>query len=86
MKEYGEDMKMEKVRRTKGIRKVIRVRVLGGSVPKYVTAGDRACRRMARPSRRAQQPTPSDSAILAWARFDLAREIIGGFWEATPAA
>ena len=22
-----------------------------------------------------------DSAILAWARFDLSREILGGYWE-----
>ena len=76
-------MGMKKVQRTKGIRKVIRVNVLGGSVQKYVTAGDRACGRMVRGSRRQRQHIvfgPSDSAILAWAQFDLSREILGGFW------
>ena len=30
---------------------------------------------------RHQKPDPSDEAILAWAQFDLSREIMGGFWE-----
>ena len=73
---------MNTVQRTKGIRKIIRVSVLGKPVEKHVTAGDRACGRMMREARsRRQKPGPSDSAILAWARFDLAREILGGFWE-----
>ncbi len=73
---------MSSVQRTRGIRKVIRTAVLGRPVQKHVTAGDRACGRMmeaARPRRRT--PGPSDRAILAWAEFDLAREIMGGFWE-----
>ncbi len=73
---------MNTVRRTRGIRKVICVAVCGGSVQKYVTAGDRACRRIMRAARPVRQkPGPSDSAILAWAKFDLSREILGGFWE-----
>ena len=73
---------MNTVQRTKGIRKFIRVTVLRGTVQKFVTAGDRACGRMMRESRgRRQKPGPSDSAILAWAQFDLAREILSGFWE-----
>ena len=74
------------VHRTKGIRKVIRVNILGGSVQKHVTAGDRACGRMIREAHtRRQKPGPSDSAIMAWAGFDLSREILGGFWELRPA-
>jgi len=81
-----EDMNMNTVSRTRGIRKIIRVNVLGGSVQRHRVAGDRACRRMMREARarragRAANPGPSDSAILAWARFDLAREILGGFWD-----
>ncbi len=73
---------MNTVQRTKGIRKFIRVTVLRGTVQKFVTAGDRACGRMMREARgRRQKPGPSDSAILAWAQFDLAREILSGFWE-----
>ena len=73
---------MRTVRRTKGIRRIIREAVLGKPVRTYVTAGDRACGRLMREARpRRQAPGPSDSAILAWARFDLSREILGGFWE-----
>ena len=73
---------MKPVQRTRGIRKVIRVAVFRGTVQKFVTAGDRACGRMMREARpRRRQPGPSDGAILAWARFDLEREIMGGFWE-----
>lgn len=75
---------MSTVRRSRGIRRIIRR--IGGSEQKYVTAGDRACGdmiRRARP-RRYRNSGPTDSAIMAWARFDLAREILGGFWERQP--
>ena len=73
---------MHTVQRTRGIRKVIRTAVLGRPVQKHVTAGDRACGRMMQAARaRRRSPGPSDRAILAWAQFDLAREIMGGFWE-----
>lgn len=73
---------MNTVQRTTGIRKMIRTKILRESVQKHVTAGDRACGRMMREARtRQQKPGPSDSAILAWARFDLYREILGGYWE-----
>ena len=73
---------MNTVQRIRGIRKVIRVNILREPVQKYVTSGDRACGRMMREARPGpQRPGPSDSAILAWARFDLSREILGGFWE-----
>ena len=73
---------MHTVQRTRGIRKMVRMAVLRKSTPKYVTAGDRACGRMMWEAReRKQKPGPSDSAILAWAEFDLARELLGGFWE-----
>ena len=78
---------MNRVQRTKGIRKIVR-NVILGTAPKYVSAGDRACNSMMREARsrqRRQQPGPSDSAILAWARFDLCRELLGGFWEARTA-
>ena len=79
---------MNRVQRTKGIRKIIRKVVLGAAAQKYVSAGDRACNSMMREARgrqRRQQPGPSDSAILVWARFDLCRELLGGFWEARTA-
>ena len=72
---------MSPVQRAKGIRKMIRQYIFGRPVQKYVLAGDRACRRMARKVRSPQQCTPSDQAILAWARYDLHREIESGFWE-----
>ena len=72
---------MNKVQRTRGIRKIVREMVCREPVQKYVTAGDRACGRMMREARpRRRKSDPSDSAILAWAMFDLSREIIGGFW------
>jgi len=32
-------------------------------------------------ARQRRIPGPSDSAILAWARYDLEREILGGYWQ-----
>lgn len=73
---------MNTVYRTKGIRKLIRVITFRGPVQRFVTAGSRACGKMMREARpRPQKPGPSDRAILACARFDLAREIISGFWD-----
>ena len=72
---------MNTVQRTTGIRKVIRNTILGKTTLKYVTAGTNACGRMMCDARRRRNPGPSDSAILAWARFDLAREILGGYWQ-----
>ena len=77
---------MNKVQRTRGIRRAVRASVLGKPVQKYVTAGSDACGRMMREARpRRQVSGPSDSAILAWARFDLDREILGGYWQRTAA-
>ena len=73
---------MKSVQRTRGIMKVIREAAFGTSTPKYVTAGNLACGQMMQDARsRRQSLGPSDAAILAWAKFDLAREIMGGFWE-----
>ena len=73
---------MKSVQRTRGIMKIIREAAFGTAAPKYVTAGNLACGQMMRDVRtRRLGPCPSDAAILAWARFDLAREIMGGFWE-----
>ena len=77
---------MISVQRTKGIRKIIRRAILGRPVQKYVRAGDRTCGKMMREIRfRRQETGPSDRAILAWAEFDLAREIMGGFWDRSAA-
>ena len=67
---------MKAVSRTRGIRKVIRGIITGEPVPKYVTAGSLSCQKMMTEAR-----CPSDQAILAWARYDLTREIMSGFWE-----
>ena len=72
---------MNKVQRTRGIRRIIRTRVMNIPARKYVTAGSESCGRMMCEARRSRIPGPSDSAILAWARFDLDREILGGYWQ-----
>ena len=73
---------MNTVQRTRGLRRIIRAIARRAPAPKFVTAGDRACGRMMREARsEKRKPAPSDSAILAWARFDLSREIRDGFWE-----
>ena len=69
---------MKSVQRTRGIMKAIREAAFGGFTPRYITAGSLACKRMIR---NAVTPSPSDAAILAWAKYDLSREILGGFWE-----
>ena len=69
------------VKRTRGIMKIIRKMTGRRPNQKFVTAGDRACWRMIREARSRRQPGPSDSAILAWANYDLTREIMTGFWE-----
>ena len=76
---------MNTVRRTRGIRKAIRVRLMNRPAQKFVTTGDSACGQMMREARRRRIPGPSDGAILAWAKYDLEREILGGFWQARPA-
>ena len=73
---------MNAVRRTRGIRKIIRKIICGEAAPKYVTAGEKNCGEMLREARtRQQNPGPSDRAIMTWAEFDLNREILDGFWE-----
>lgn len=72
---------MNTVRRSRGILKMIRVHVCRNTVQKHVTAGDRACMQMVLEIRQRQKPGPSDTAIMAWAKFDLSRELLGGFWD-----
>ena len=72
---------MNSVQRTKGIRKIIRKVVFRKRDPKFVTAGDRACRIMMQNARSRLQAGPSDLAILTWANRDLTWEIMSGFWE-----
>ncbi len=72
---------MNPVQRTKGLEKVVRIIFFGNPGPKYVVAGDSACRRMVREVRAGRQYGPSDKEILASAEYDLAWEIMNGFWE-----
>ena len=72
---------MNKVQRTRGIRRAIRDHVLNIPARKYITAGSDSCGRMMLEASRCRIPGPSDSAILAWARYDLEREILGGYWQ-----
>ena len=74
---------MNKVQRTRGIRKAIQTCVMKIPARKYVTAGSNSCGRMMCEARRRRIPGPSDSAILAWAQFDLEREILSGYWQQT---
>ncbi len=77
---------MNTVQRTRGIRKLARRIVCRGAARSYVTAGDQACGKLMREARALRHgPGPSDSAILARAMSDLAREIRSGFWEAKAA-
>ena len=48
-------------------------------------SGSNDCGSMMLEARQRRLPGPSDSAILAWARFDLECEILGGFWQYTAA-
>ena len=72
---------MNKVQRTRGIRRAIRTRVMNIPARKYVTAGSDSCSRLMCEARQRRVPGPSDSAILAWAQSDLDWEIQVGFWE-----
>lgn len=72
---------MNTVQRIKGIRKAIKAGLMNRPAQKYVTAGDSACGQMMYEARQRQIPGPSDSAILAWAVYDLECEILGGFWQ-----
>ncbi len=76
-----EDKFMNNVQRTRGIRRTIRIHVMKNPARKYTTAGSNACGRMMLDASRCRIPGPSDSAILAWAQFDLNREILGGYWQ-----
>ena len=69
------------VKRTRGVMKIVRRLAGKGPGPKYVVAGNWACWKMMREARSRRQPGPSDRAILAWAKADLTREIMTGFWE-----
>ena len=57
---------------------------------KYFISGDRACREFMRNTRRRQpKPDPEAASIFAWARYELTKEILDGFWDmnaAYPAA
>ena len=73
---------MNTVRRTHTVTRKIRKIVFRIPEQKYVTAGDRACREMMHtPRRRRRQPDLEEESILAWARFESAKEMIEGFWE-----
>ena len=72
---------MNTVQRTRGIRRAVRTILTNRPAQKFVTAGDSACGQMMREARRRLIPCPSDSAILAWAKYDLACEILSGFWQ-----
>ena len=56
---------MSKVQRTRGIRRVIRTRVLNIPSRKHVIAGSESCGRLMVETRQRCIPGPSDSAILA---------------------
>ena len=72
---------MDKVQRASIVIRMIRRILFNMPERKYVTAGDRACREMIRAPRRRRRADPSDDSILAWAMFDLTKEMIEGFWD-----
>ncbi len=75
---------MNSVRRARGIRKIIRKYVFGKPVQKFVLAGSKVCRRSFPASGARMSCSPSDSAILAWAGYETALEIMSGFWNRHP--
>ena len=72
---------MNTVQRTRGIRRVLQTGLMNRPAQKFVIAGDFACGRMMTEARRRRISGPSDSAILARARYDLEREILSGYWQ-----
>ncbi len=76
---------MNTVKRTKGLRRAILAGILNRPARKFVKAGSNACGQMMHEARQRQIPGPSDSAILAWVRYDLECEILGGYWQRTAA-
>lgn len=76
---------MNTVQRTRGIRKAIQASLMNRPAQKFVTAGDSACGRMMHEARQRRMPGPSDNAILAWAKYDLECELLGGYWQRTAA-
>ena len=72
---------MRKVQRSSSLVRKIKRKFFGIPEKKYFTSGDRACREMIRNARRCRRQDLEAEAIMAWARFDLTREIIHGFWE-----
>ena len=65
----------------KGVREVLGAVILGKPVRKYTAAGDAHAEESFPEAWDRRSPGPATSAILAWARFDLSREILGGYWE-----
>ena len=72
---------MNTVQRTRGIRRVIRTGLMNRPTQKFIIAGDSACGQMMYEARQRQIPGPSDSAILACAKYDLEYEILSGYWQ-----
>ena len=73
---------MNKVRRANSITRMARRFLYGMPDRKYVVSGDRACGEMMRNARRRRRVRDTeDESILAWARFELRREILDGFWD-----
>jgi len=72
---------MNTVQRTRGIRRAVWSVIMNRPAQKFVTAGDAACGQMMCEARRRRIPCPSDSAILARAKYDLACEILSGYWQ-----
>ena len=72
---------MNTIQRTRGLRRVVRTRVMNRPAQKFITAGTEACGRLMCEARQRRLPGPSDSAILAWAMYELECELLGGYWQ-----
>lgn len=78
---------MKFIQRSNRIRREIRRIIFRIPEQKYFISGDKACRKLMQGAvcRRRRKADPEEESILAWARFDLMRETLNGFWERTEA-
>ena len=77
---------MHTVHRANKVIRAIRRIVFRIPERKYFISGDRACREFMRKApRRPVGPDPEAASIFAWARYELAKEILDGFWEKSAA-
>ena len=74
---------MNTVQRSNRFIRTFRRVILRTPEKKYFVSGDRACRELVARARCRRRRTPDveECSILAWARYELTRETLTGFWD-----